>query len=71
MAKKPSYKDLEDRIRALEQHNHQYRVMIDNTVDMISRHDPAGTYLYVSACCRDLTGYTAEELSGLRPAIIP
>ena len=42
----------------------RYRLMADNIMDMISRHAPDGTFLYVSPSCRRLLGYEPEALIG-------
>ncbi|MHC5537504.1 PAS domain-containing sensor histidine kinase [Singulisphaera rosea] len=42
----------------------KYRLLAENSTDMISRHDPEGRYLYASPACRALTGYDPEELVG-------
>jgi diguanylate cyclase (GGDEF)-like protein/PAS domain S-box-containing protein len=46
----------------------QLRFLVDTCTDMISRHDALGTFLYVSASCLELTGYSPEELLGHRSA---
>ncbi len=48
-------------LQALEQ---TYRLLADNSTEMISRHQPDGTYIYVSPACRTLLGYTPNELIG-------
>lgn len=42
----------------------RYRLMAENSTDMISRHDPNGIYLYASPACRILLGYEPEEIIG-------
>lgn len=64
--------DIEDLKRAedaLRESEEGFRLLADNSVDMISRHAPDGTVLFVSPACESLTGYTAEELVG-KPAEI-
>ncbi len=41
-----------------------FRLLAENSTDMISRHDENGKYLYVSPACRALLGYDPEELVG-------
>ncbi|CAA9463181.1 MAG: diguanylate cyclase/phosphodiesterase (GGDEF & EAL domains) with PAS/PAC sensor(s) [uncultured Rubrobacteraceae bacterium] len=41
-----------------------YRLIADNSTDMISKHTPEGVYTYVSPACRSLLGYEPEELIG-------
>jgi diguanylate cyclase (GGDEF)-like protein/PAS domain S-box-containing protein len=55
------------RKRRLIEQTHQetaaaYRLLADNTSDVIMRIGPDGKRVYVSPACRDLTGYTPEEL---------
>jgi PAS domain S-box-containing protein/putative nucleotidyltransferase with HDIG domain len=40
----------------------QFRLLAENSSDMISRHDTAGTFLYVSPACLAILGYAPEEL---------
>jgi PAS domain S-box-containing protein len=42
----------------------QFRLLAENSSDMISRHDIASTFLYVSPACHTLLGYTSQELIG-------
>src|SRR5690606_30474046 len=42
----------------------RYRVLAEHATDLISRHTPAGVYLYASPACRTLLGYEPEELVG-------
>lgn len=43
----------------------QFRLLAENSTDMISKHARDGTFLYVSPACRTLLGYTPEELTGI------
>ncbi|MBD1936610.1 response regulator [Microcoleus sp. FACHB-68] len=45
----------------------RYRLMAENSTDIIARHSPDGVFLYASPACRALLGYEPEELIG-RPA---
>ena len=40
----------------------QFRLLAENSSDMISRHDTNGIFLYVSPACRTLLGYEPDEL---------
>jgi PAS domain S-box-containing protein len=40
----------------------RFRLLAENTTDVISRHAPDGTYLYVSPSCQVLMGYRPDQL---------
>ena len=42
----------------------QFRLLAENSTDIISRHTPEGVYLYVSPACYKLLGYQPDELIG-------
>jgi DNA-binding NtrC family response regulator len=42
----------------------QFRLLAENSSDMISRHNMEGIFLYVSPACRTLLGYEPEQLVG-------
>jgi PAS domain S-box-containing protein len=50
--------------RALAESEAQFRLLAENSSDMISKHDTNGIFLYVSPACRALLGYEPEELIG-------
>jgi PAS domain S-box-containing protein len=57
----------QDRMQlALTEREAQFRLLAENSSDMISRHDIQGTFLYVSPASYALTGYKPEELIGKR-----
>ncbi|MGK7903368.1 MAG: PAS domain S-box protein [Hormoscilla sp.] len=59
--------DISDRKQAseaLRQSEARYRLMADNSTDMISRHTKEGMYLYASPACQILLGYEPDELVG-------
>src|SRR5215216_7410921 len=49
---------------ALTEREAQFRLLAENSSDMISRHNTQGTFLYVSPASRTLMGYEPEELIG-------
>ncbi len=49
---------------ALLESEKQFRLLAENSTDMISLHAPDGTYLYVSPACKTLLGYEPDELVG-------
>jgi len=60
-------KNISDRKQAeeaLRQSEARYRLMADNSTDLIGRHTSEGMYLYASPACQTLLGYEPDELVG-------
>ncbi|MDZ7690182.1 MAG: PAS domain S-box protein [Balneolaceae bacterium] len=55
---------LKEKNERLEEQKNKYQLIAENSTDMISRHAPDGTYLYVSPASDQLLGYSPEELVG-------
>ncbi|HET7271210.1 MAG TPA: PAS domain S-box protein, partial [Rubrobacter sp.] len=48
----------------LQESEKLYRLLAENSSDLISKHTPEGVYTYASPACRTLLGYEPEELVG-------
>ncbi len=42
-----------------------YRTLVEQSTDVVSKHDLSGRILYISPSCRNLLGYEPEELIGM------
>jgi PAS domain S-box-containing protein len=65
------FSDVTDRRRAeeaLRASERDFRLLAENSTDLVARHAPDSTYLYVSPSCRTMLGYEPEDLIG-RPAL--
>lgn len=54
----------------LEESEELFRLLSENSKDLISLHEPNGRYIYVSKACKELLGYEPEELIGRMPVEI-
>lgn len=50
--------------RVLRESEERYRLIAENSTDMIARYTPVGICWYASPACRSLLGYEPEELVG-------
>jgi len=50
--------------KKLKKEKEKFRLITENATDMISRHSPDGTYLYVSPASLHVKGYKPDELLG-------
>ncbi len=53
-----------DRQRGLEERERQYRLLAENSTDIIARSTVEGKLLYISPACKTLLGYEPEEMIG-------
>ena len=63
-AAREAQRDLATALEALAASEREFRVLAENSTDLISRHTPEGTYLYASPAAATLLGYEPEELVG-------
>lgn len=56
--------------RALAEREAQFRLLAENSSDMISRHDLKGNFLYVSPASRTVLGYDPADLIGQSVALL-
>jgi two-component system cell cycle sensor histidine kinase/response regulator CckA len=82
MPSRPTYEELEARVRALEKEiacrreaeevltdiGHNYRALVENTPDIFYRTDLNGTVQYASAAVYRQSGYTVNEVIGINLA---
>jgi len=80
MEGKPTYEQLEKRVRQLEQQNRarqetilaleesmeRYSDLVDNASDLIHSVTPDGSFLYVNQAWREALGFREEDIAGLR-----
>ena len=54
----------ENEVEALRESEALYRLLADNSTDLISKHTPEGIYTYASPASKALLGYEPEEIIG-------
>lgn len=59
-----TFNHLDQTERKLRESELRFRLLAQNATDIISRHTPDGTYLYVSPACKNLIGYHPDDLIG-------
>jgi PAS domain S-box-containing protein len=53
--------------KALKKNEAKFRLIAENSKDVICIHHPNGIYKYVSPSCKNVLGYETEELIGINP----
>lgn len=46
----------------------RYRMLAENSFDIIATHDSDGAFIYISPACKKILGYEQEELIGRKPS---
>jgi PAS domain S-box-containing protein len=65
-----SFRDITQRKmteKILKENEEKFRMLAENTSDMVCMHDPDGTYRYVTPSCKELLGYEPGEMIGRDP----
>lgn len=52
---------------ALQESEARYRLLSENTNDLVCLHEPDGRYIYISPSCEALLGYRYDEMIGRNP----
>ena len=68
MSEKPTYEELLEKIKKLEESEKRYRSIADNSSDLLYRTNLKGEIIYISQSVYKLSGYTIEETIGMNMA---
>jgi PAS domain S-box-containing protein len=63
-AAKEAERQLASALEALAASEQEFRLLAENSTDLITRHTPDGEYIYASPAAASLLGYQSEELVG-------
>ena len=58
---RPLFQSSRDSEAALRRMSEEQRLLLENTRDIVYRHDTRGVFTYVSPACEKLTGFTPEQ----------
>ena len=68
MTDTPITEDFKARIADLEKELEEYRVLVNNSPDLLYRTDLEGRIIFVSSSVKRLSGYSVEEATGMNMA---
>ena len=68
MSEKPTYEELLERVKGLEESQKIYQSLVENSPDLFYQTDLQGRIAYISPSVYRLSGYTAEEAIGMKMA---
>jgi PAS domain S-box-containing protein len=59
---------VQEAYNALEESESKYRLIAQNTTDIIALHNTDGSFYFVSPICEQVTGFTPDDLVGKHPS---